>query len=203
MNFLDPAIFFAGHRSVRQQGKAMPGTSNSGGRNTRSRQLHVLTGTFRDDRHAGGEAPAPPAGRPEAPTSLTAVARAEWDRMVDRLATSGTLAVVDDAALYQYVQLFAETERITERSVENTQLAKRLMRAVGKLNGEALVDAVQAIVALRALENKSTRDLRQGHMALRGYLVEFGMTPAARSRVKVPAGKPKSKVDAYRSAKGA
>lgn len=161
--------------------------------------MHVLTGTFRGDRHGGGDAPEPPKGRPEAPKGLSVVARAEWDRMVERLEASGTLTLSDDGALYQYVQLFAETERIHERSAENGRLAKRLLRSVVKLNGDSLVDAVKAIVHLRSLEAKDSRDLRQGHLALRGYLVEFGMTPAARSRVKLPAYKPESKTDAYRN----
>lgn len=163
--------------------------------------MHVLTGTFRGDRHGGVESPEPPKGRPEAPKSLSAVARAEWARMVDRLEGSGTLAIVDDAALYQYAKLFAETERIDERSIENVRLAKKLMRAVAKLEGSELVMAVKAIVELRYLEGKDTRDLRQGHMAVRGYLVEFGMTPAARSRVKLPTRKTESKADAYRNRK--
>jgi hypothetical protein len=37
---------------------------------------------------------------------------------------------------------------------------------------------------------KATRDLRQGHMAIRQYLVEFGMTPSARTRVKLPPAAP-------------
>jgi len=182
----------------------MPGTSNSGGRNAQGAQLHVLKGTFREDRHGDAVAPEPPKGRPPAPKSLTdPVARAEWDRMVERLERSGTLSVVDDGALYQYAQLFSETQRITERSLENRRVAKQLMKTAAALEGTALVTAVTAIVALRSLESKDTRDLRQGHMAIRGYLVEFGMTPAARSRVKLPAGagKQQSKVDQFKAAK--
>ncbi len=180
----------------------MPGTANSGGRNAKPPQMHVLTGTFRDDRHGGSVSPEPPKGRPVAPKGLVGPAKAEWERMVSRLEDSGTLTLVDDAALYQYVQLFAETESINVRAAENARLTKKLMAAVQGLDGAELVEAVKQIVELRYLDAKDTRDLRQGHMAIRGYLVEFGMTPAARSRVKVPTkGKAQSAVDAFRSAK--
>lgn len=178
----------------------MPGTANSGGRNRKSAQMHLVQGTFRKHRHAEqGASPEPPPGRPPVPDSLkSSVARAEWDRMVARLETSGTLSVVDDAALYQYVQLFAETESVTSDDAENRALARRLMRAVGKLNGSDLLEAVKAIVALRQLTDKATIRLRQQRMAIRQYLVEFGMTTVARSRVKVTdAGKPQSKLDAF------
>lgn len=164
--------------------------------------MHVLTGTFRGDRHADAVAPEPPPGRPTAPKGLTSLAKAEWERMVSRLENSGTLTMVDDAALYQYVQLFAETEQINARATENARLTKKLMAAIADLEGAELVEAVKQVVELRYLDAKSTRDLRQGHMAIRGYLVEFGMTPAARSRVKMPTkGKSQSAADAFRSAK--
>lgn len=183
----------------------MAGTSNSGGRNASSAQLHVLKGTFRGDRHKDAQAPEPPPGRPVAPKGLlSAVAKAEWDRMVDRLEHCGTLTTVDDAVLLQYVQLFAETERINQRAAAHTRLIAQLMKTVRKLQGLELVEAVKAIVSLQLAEGKDTRDLRQGHMAIRGYLVEFGMTPAARNRVKVPGGaKKQNAADAFRGAKHA
>ena len=180
----------------------MPGTANSGGRNAKSAQMHVLTGTFRGDRHGSGPAPEPPKGRPTPPGTLKGEALAEWERMVDRLEQSGTLSVVDDAALYQYAELYAETEGIKADQIENRKLTVTLKRAVKDLEGSELVQAIKEIVELRHLVNKGARELRQGHLAIRQYLVEFGMTPAARSRVKVSSGgKATSKVDAFRAAK--
>lgn len=165
--------------------------------------MHLLHGTFRADRHADLVTPEPPVGAPPKPTGLNGAAKAEWDRMVGRLTQNGTLAIVDDAALYQYARLFAETEGIDVDCAENRKLAKRLMRTMKKLDGPELVEAVTEIVKLRYLVNKNTRDLRQGRMAIRQYLVEFGMTPAARTRVKLPSGsKPKSKVEQFLARRG-
>ena len=120
--------------------------------------------------------------------------------MVARLEESGTLSVVDDAVLFQYANLFAETESLKADQVENRKLAKVLKKlATTKLDGPDLVQAIKQIVELRVLVNKGTRDLRQQRMAIRQYLVEFGQTPSARTRVTVPKGTAsrKSRLDTY------
>jgi|KBSSwiStaDraftv2_1062776.scaffolds.fasta_scaffold09316_6 Phage terminase, small subunit. len=187
----------------------MPGTSSSGGRNARSRAEHKLAGTLRGDRHGTAtdpQPPDPPKGRPHRPSTLRGHALAEWNRMVVRLEASKTLSTVDDAALYQYVCLFAETEAILTARRENAALVKKLLAAVTRIESSLkelaaadrvaetvtvvdvgdLTEAIAQVVKLRQLDTKLTTQLRQGHMAVRQYLVEFGMTPAARSRVKVP-----------------
>jgi hypothetical protein len=45
-------------------------------------------------------------------------------------------------------------------------------------------------VSLKKLDMKLTTQLRQGHMAVRQYLIELGMTPAARNRVQPSADAP-------------
>lgn len=180
----------------------MPGTKNSGGRNRKSGQMHIVQGTFRPDRHGENDTPEPPKGVPLPPKPLTAEAQAEWDRMVGRLEQSKTLSMVDDAALYQYVQLFAETELVKADNVQVRKLSKDLKRAIKDLEGVELLQAVGEVVKLQQIIARHSQQLRQGHMAIRQYLIEFGMTPSARTRVK-PAGaeKPKSKVDLFKSAK--
>jgi P27 family predicted phage terminase small subunit len=150
----------------------VPGTSNSGGRNRKSRRDHTLAGTGRKDRGtaksaAATDAPDPPKGRPPPPKTLKGEALAEWDRMVDRLDVSKTLSIVDDAVLYRYCQLHAR--------------ADRLERQIARLKSAFYVDHVG-----NPKVHPAFAQLRAYDQALRGYLVEFGMTPAARSRVKVP-----------------
>lgn len=188
----------------------MPGTASSGGRNKKSQAAHALAGTGRADRgtaatSTAADVPDPPKGRPHRPSGLRGHALAEWIRMVDRLEAAKTLAIVDDAALYQYCCLFAETEGILTARRENVGLVKKLLAAVKRIEAGLaaiaaadrqadtvtvvdvgdLTAAIAQIVKLRQLDTKYQTQLRQGHMALRQYLVEFGMTPAARSRVKV------------------
>ena len=53
-----------------------------------------------------------PKGRPEPPKPLEGDALDEWTRMVERLELTGALSKVDDAAIYRYAKLFAQTEAI-------------------------------------------------------------------------------------------
>lgn len=162
----------------------------TGGRNAVSSQQHVLRGTFQPSRHAGHETPEPPKGRPEPPVVLADEPQAEWDRMIGRLELMGVLSVVDDAVLYQYCRLFAETEAIAVSQAETAASIKIVEENLAGLKKEELVAVFQEITKLRQLEARYTTQVRQGRMALRQYLVEFGLTPSARSRVKLPPAKP-------------
>jgi phage terminase small subunit len=167
----------------------MAGNANSGGRNKKSLAAHALTGTGRTTRgtattSTSPAAPEPPKGRPPIPIGLIGPGLAEWERMVTRLEKSQTLSVVDDAVLLPYCQLFAETELVIVAHRTNAALVVTLQKAITKLkDGDLIVRAIESIVQLKKLEIKTTTQLRQGHMAVRQYLVELGMTPAARSRV--------------------
>lgn len=167
----------------------------SGGRNAKTKSDLVLHGSFRKDRHADRTNPEPTLGVPDPPKVLEGDALAEWTRMVGRLTECRTLAKVDDAALYQYCQLFAETEAIAVTQVETAATIDLLEENLTgpKEEREDLLAVAQEITKLRQLEARYTTQVRQGRMALRTYLVEFGMTPAARSRVKAEPEAPKSK----------
>jgi len=155
----------------------MPGTSSSGGRNAKSKHEHTLAGTGRKDRGTDKQSPTvdpdPPKGRPVPPKKLTGTARREWDRMVDRLELSKTLSSVDDAVLYRYCQLFARAER--------------LERHIARLRSAFYRDHLG-----NPKVHPGFAQLRAYDQSLRGYLVEFGMTPAARTKVEV-AKKPAKK----------
>lgn len=168
----------------------MPGVKGrSGGRNAKTRAQHDVEGTTRLDRHAH-ENPQPPQGAPPVPEGLAGVALEEWGRMLGRLSQSQTLSVVDDGALFQYCRMFAETEAIALSQLETAGSVEILEDNLAKIEKADLVAVFQEITKLRQLEARYTTQVRQGRMALRAYLVEFGLTPAARSRVKV-IGSPK------------
>lgn len=160
----------------------------SGGRNAKTVAELKAQGTFDPSRHAGIENPEPPEGRPKPPGKLGKVARAEWKRMLHWLEEARTLSTVDAAPLYQYCQLFAETEGVAAEAQQTSALIETLKVALKDLQGDALVEAIGSITRLSVQRAKYTTQIRQGRMALRIYLVEFGLTPAARSRVKVVGG---------------
>jgi phage terminase small subunit len=165
----------------------MPATAHSGGRNKKPASLHVLQGTFRGRRHDPGTAPDLPAGIPD-PRDLSGEARAEFDRMVKRLTGCGTLTTVDDAALRLYALLHAQVDGIQAEHRRLGALSRRLMKALERLEGRDLVDATRELVQLEKLAARQLQQLRQGSMALRQWLVEFGMTPSARTRVTTTPG---------------
>jgi P27 family predicted phage terminase small subunit len=168
----------------------VPGTASSGGRNRKTRDELQLAGTLRTDRHGSEElTPDPPAGRPTQPDGLGRHALREWTRMVERLEASRTLSIVDDAALYQYCSLYGETEDVQDARLANAAHIETLEATIGHDGGENEQQTARRVLALklRQLDMKYTTQLRQGRMALRAYLVEFGMTPSARARVKVSA----------------
>lgn len=164
----------------------MPGTAASGGRNAKTPEQHKLEGTYQPVRHGGYQGPAAPKGTPTAPKDLQGEARDEWDRMIVRLTACGTQSTVDDGVLYQYCQLFAETEAIAVSQIETAASIDIVEENLHGMKKDELIAAFQEITKLRALEARYTTQIRQGRMAIRQYLQEFGLTPASRGRVKVP-----------------
>jgi P27 family predicted phage terminase small subunit len=178
----------------------MAGTAASGGRNKKATQDVVRQGTFRTDRHGDHQTPEPPKGIPEPPKPLDGDAREEWDRMVARLEKMGTLSTVDDGALYQSCQLFAETEDLARLQQEAGDTARILRENFDGNEEMTFVDqlaAAQEINKSLKLQAGYVSQVRSGRMGQRQWLVEFGLTPAARSRVKVSAPKEKSKVEQF------
>jgi P27 family predicted phage terminase small subunit len=167
----------------------MPGTAQSGGNRQKTRRQHELDGTFRKDRHAELSSPEPPSGRPDTPSELCSVGQAEWDRMMTRLEESQSLFRVDDAAIYQYCRLYAETESVAEHKATLEASVARLEENLPDFKGEDFVKLVMELGQMMKLIAKCTDQARSGRMAIRQYLVEFGLTPSSRGRIKLPAKK--------------
>ena len=166
---------------------SMPGVKGrSGGRLAKTVKQHRLEGTFQKVRHGGFRNPDAPEGLPVPPEELEGKAKAEWGRMLSRLSVSKVISVVDDAALYQHARLYAETEAIASQQEALSASVQILEENIRGLEGPDLVVVFQEISKMRQLEARYSTQVRQGRMAIRTYLVEFGLTPAARGRVRLP-----------------
>ncbi len=175
----------------------MSGTSASGGlRHRKTRQQLERSGTFRADRHGDLISPDPPRERPTRPSDLKGEGAAEWDRMLERLELSQSMFKVDDAAIAQYCRLHAETHAVDARQRQAQRLLTRLEKKMRGLSAAEHVAAAGHLITLHSLIAKCTDQLRQGRMAIRQYLGEFGLTPASRGRVKLPAA-PKAAIDEF------
>ena len=162
----------------------------SGGQNAKSRAQHKLEGTYQPCRHGGFTNPDPPLGVPEQPVLLEGEALAEWDRMLTRLTRNKSLSVVDDAALFQYCRLFAETEALADARERTTAGIQVLEETLKDRQADDLVPVCQELTKLRKLESQYANQIRQGRLAVMRFLAEFGLTPASRGRVTLPEQEP-------------
>lgn len=160
--------------------------SGSGGGNRLSPEEHRLRGTYKPSLHGSFETPKAPRGLPEPPGKLTGPARKEWDRICACLEKLQTLSTVDASAIYQHCLLVGDTEQLRKDREKNLELVNQLRRVVvERLQGEQLTEAMFQLVKLQSLIGRQAVQLRQQALAIRQYLMEFGLTPASRSRVKV------------------
>ena len=140
----------------------MPGVKGrSGGRNAKTIERLKLEGTFDASRHRWKRHPTPAKGLPTSPSPLTGAARREWTRMTDLLAASELLTVVDGAMLFHYCELHGATELIKS--------------TLARVRGHS--------IAAEQLRARLISQARQHRQVIRMYLTEFGLSPAARSRV--------------------
>lgn len=96
----------------------MSGKKGRSGRKRTPVELLRLRGTFRPDRH-GDRGFTVPGGAPEAPASLSAGARKEWNRLCPLLVSAGVLAPTDRDILACYCEVVAELEAISAFCVQN------------------------------------------------------------------------------------
>lgn len=150
----------------------MSGKPGRSGRRPQPTALTILKGNPGGRPLPANEPKAPP-HLPTAPSYLCDVAKAEWRKTGKRLLAMGIMTDIDTSALAAYCQAFArwvEAEQmLNERGV--------LWRSTNDDGIELFTQSPYLSIANKALEQ------------MQKLLVEFGMTPSSRSRVKaVPVG---------------
>ena len=134
------------------------------GRKPKSTALKLLQGNPGKRALADGE-PTPEAAAPVCPEFLSADARGEWERIAPLLVAQGLLVKDYRAALMGYCRHYA-------RAVEWDKKADEIGHVHITANGTPMVHPYVGLANV-AWE------------ACRKFLVEFGLTPAARTRVRV------------------
>jgi P27 family predicted phage terminase small subunit len=132
------------------------------GRKPTPTALKLLTGNpgKRAINHAEPQAPA---GIPEAPAFLDDTARAEWNSITIELHRMGMLSPIDKAALAAYCANYS-TFAAAQAEVKKSGI-------VVKINGQPSPNPYLSAA------NKAAELMRK-------FLVEFGLTPSSRSRIR-------------------
>ena len=116
-----------------------------------------------------------PDGSPEPPGHLSTGARQEWFRLLKWLMqVHGLLSPTDHAAIGIYCSYYDQWQ---QAEADIPVLKKKLATARGKQRGQVL-----------ALLNTAMGERNKARKEMRPYLSELGITPAARSRIRVENG---------------
>ena len=126
------------------------------------------------------------AGEPEMPGDLSAAGAEEWKRIVPELQTLGVLAKVDRAALAAYCHAFSRWFEAEEHVREFGMVIQEPILLLGEPTG-----------FVRMKKNPSVTISETAMKTMKAFLVEFGMTPSARSRIRVEKPKQVDPFDAY------
>lgn len=139
------------------------------GRKPKPTQLKRLEGNP-GKRRLNGYEPLPPVPDlvPYAPRFLNEAARDEWNRMINILLGMGLYTQVDHAALAMYCQAWGRW------IVAERKLAEEGEIITGAEGGKS--------------QNPWRYEANKAQEQIRRMLAEFGLTPASRARLSVPAG---------------
>lgn len=132
------------------------------GRKPTPTNLRILRGNP-SHRPLNAAEPKPAAADLAPPDWLDGLARTEWTRLAPLLHRLGLLTEIDVQALATYCQTYARWREAEEKIKEFGLVIK------GR-NGYPVISPFAAV---------ADRAMRQ----MKGFLIEFGMTPSARSRV--------------------
>lgn len=144
------------------------------GRRPKPTHLKVVTGNP-GKRKLNDQEPKPPREVPSPPEHLTDWGKMAWVKVSLLLDGMGVLTTADSLALERLCDIYAEILQLRETiAIEGrTYTTKTQM-------GDFLIKANPAVAMLADADRR-----------FKSYLVEFGLTPAARTKVKVDGGEEK------------
>ena len=139
--------------------------------------LKKLFGNPGNQKLPEGE-PTPSIETPSCPAHLSKAAKAEWKRITPELEKLGLLAQVDRSSLAAYCQEYGRWVD-TEKAI--AEIREKLAKE-GKADfGGVIYTTKNGNMIINPLLSVSHRSLELMHK----FMVEFGMSPAARTRINV------------------
>ena len=137
--------------------------------------LKLIQGTFRKDRAAPNEAQ-PESAIPPVPAHISDEAKVEWERISQELLQLGLLSRIDRAALAAYCESWSDW--VDASRACSTSEGKD--RKVIKTQSGNYIENPYYTIKKRSME------------IMHKFLTEFGMTPAARTRINAKLTEQKS-----------
>lgn len=141
-----------------------------------------------------------PKGEPEMPKGMLPAARREWKQIVPLLMRLGVLSNIDGKALAAYCDTYAHWEK-ARKDIDKYGLVVE-EPVLDKFNNPVCVGAIPGVppeagarylVKLKA--NPAVSNYATFGKMMKSFLIEFGLTPASRAKLKVEA--PDSPADPF------
>lgn len=161
------------------------GGSGSGGSNRKPSAIKELQGNA-GHRPVNDDEPKPQVGVPEKPKGMLPAASREWERIVPELMRLGVLTVVDGKALAGYCDAYAYWEK-----------ARKDMDRHGLVCEEPVLNKEGDEIGTKLKANPAVAIYATMGKLMKTFLVEFGLTPASRSKLKVEKPKPADPMDQF------
>lgn len=165
------------------------------GRPPKPTALKVIAGTFRQDRANNEPVAEAMKTSPRPPKHFRdhSIARREWRRISPLLIDQGTLSEVDLVALECYCLAY---ERALEAEAIITARRKKIEQAheSGAENDEMASRSALTFFSPNGYEQQipEVSIAQQARKECREFLIQFGMTPASRSRINIQKKPPKT-----------
>lgn len=142
------------------------------GRKPKPTQLKIVTGNP-GHRALNGSEPKSSVVHPKPPTFLSPEAKKGWKALSTWLADAGILTQLDTPALEVLCTFYARW-KVAEQSVN-----KLMREAEGKIGGGLLIHSKKGVY----IQNPLVGIANRASEGLMKCLIEFGMTPSARTRI--------------------
>jgi P27 family predicted phage terminase small subunit len=125
--------------------------------------------------------------KPQQPSHLTARGKVAWKKLIKILDSMGVLTEADGFALERLCDCYAEILEL-RKDIQTNGRTYESIKLLEEINAEQILMKANPCVAM----------LQDADRRFKSYLVEFGLTPAARSKVQVTDGqKKKSELDEF------
>lgn len=136
--------------------------------------------------------PKPPLGEPEMPKGMSRCARREWNNIKKSLMEMKVLSTVDGKALGEYCKLIGLAETYYKDALKEPMVYSPVLDG----DGHVIVRADGTIYE-KAKPNPSLAAYLACSKAAKMFLIEFGLTPASRTRLKVDKASAEQPEDAF------